>query len=150
MGRKGNGMIRLSPKKIAFLTKTPPKRRYLKLDPLDILFSEFIRKRAIERVGGCERCLTPHKWQDLQCSHFFGRTDKSTRWDEENCIGACGGCHMYLEHHPHYHDEWFKQHLGEQAFELLLSRNRVMGKPDKKALTLYYQTKIKELDKVNL
>jgi hypothetical protein len=151
---------RKPPKKMAFLTKTPPKRKTPKLDPLDILFSEFIRKRAIKRCGGCERCLTPKfdivkddgtifpAWKFLQNSHFFGRTDKSTRFDEDDCAGLCGACHMYLEHHPHYHDEWFKQHLGEQVFELLLGRNRVMGKPDKKALTLYYQTKIKELQNI--
>jgi hypothetical protein len=151
-------MKRKPPKKIAFLTKTPPKKRKTPLDPLDVLFSEFIRKRAIKRCGGCERCLTPKfdivkdngnvfpAWQFLQNSHFFGRTDKSTRFDEDNCAGLCGACHMYLEHHPHEHDAWFRQYLGDEKFELLLSRNRQREKPDKKILTIYYQSKIKELD----
>ena len=119
------------PKKIAFLTKTPPKKRYMKLDELDILFSQFIRMRAAKRCGGCERCLTPHKWQDLQCSHFYGRGDKSTRWDESNCKGTCGGCHFYLDAHPLYHVQWMEQFLGKEQFELLQGRNRQMGKPDK-------------------
>jgi hypothetical protein len=134
------------PIKIAFLTKTPPKKRYMKLDELDILFSKFIRMRAVKRTGGCERCLTPHKWQDLQCSHFYGRGDKSTRWDESNGKGTCGGCHFYLDSHPLYHVQWMEQFLGKEQFELLQGRNRQMGKPDKKILTLYYQQEIKKLE----
>ena len=73
---------------------------------LDSLFSEYIRKRAISKVGGCERCLTPKfdiqkdngdifpAWKQLQCSHFIGRSKKSTRLDEDNCIGICGACHF--------------------------------------------------------
>lgn len=29
----------------------------IRLDPLDILFSKFIRLRAMKSVHGCERCL---------------------------------------------------------------------------------------------
>jgi hypothetical protein len=141
-----------------FSKQNSPKRKAPKLDPLDILFSEYIRKRAIKRCGGCERCLTPKfdmakddgtifpAWQHLQNSHFFGRTDKATRFDEDNCAGLCGACHMYLEHHPHEHDAWFRRYLGDDKFELLLARNRQMGKPDKKMLTIYYQQQIKLLD----
>ena len=121
----------------------------MKLDELDILFSKFIRMRAVKRCGGCEKCLTPHKWQDLQCSHFFGRADKSTRWDEANGKGTCGGCHLYLDSHPLYHVQWMEQFLGEKEFELLQSRNRQMGKPDKKMLTLYYQQEIKKLENMS-
>lgn len=154
-----------TPQKSSELLKKPPKKRKPgKLDPLDILFSEFIRRRAIKRVGGCERCLTPKfdvvkddgtifpAWKSLQDSHFWGRTDKSTRWDSENSAGLCGGCHLYLEHHPHEHDTWFRQHLGETEFALLEARHRITyPKPDKKLLTIYYQQKIKELgiDNVN-
>ena len=129
------------------VSKNPPKRRYMKLDELDILFSQFIRMRAVKRCGGCERCLTPHKWQELQCSHFYGRGDKSTRWDEANGKGTCGGCHFYLDSHPLYHVQWMEKYLGKENFELLQARNRQMGKPDKKMLTLYYQQQIKLLEK---
>ena len=112
----------------------------MKEDPLDVLFRNYIQQRAIQRVGGCERCLSGKtSYKQLQCSHFHGRAKKSTRWDEDNCAGLCGGCHMYLTAHPLEHVEWFKAHLGEHEFNLLSSRMRVIGKPDKAALTLYYQ-----------
>ncbi len=105
-----------------------------KRDPLDTLVSEFIRKRAIVRVGGCERCSsqkydstredgsTYPAYMLLQCSHFIGRSTQATRWDEDNAAGLCGGCHMYLEHHPYEHTEWFTNHLGIEVMDLLRAR----------------------------
>lgn len=116
----------------------------IKLDALDILFSEFIRRRAM-LTGGCERCLTPKSdYKQLQCSHFFGRSKKSTRWDEDNAAGICFGCHQYLGSHPAEHTEWFKQRLGDK-YDLLLARTRTIGKPDKEALMLYYRSKLAEM-----
>ena len=119
----------------------------MKLNPLDILFSEFIRKRAMSRIGGCERCLK-HKvnYKHLQCSHFHGRSRKSVRWDEDNAAGLCPGCHIYFTSNPILHTEWFISYLGKQKFDMLYSRMRNMGKPDVELLSLYYKEKIKELE----
>ena len=130
----------------------------VKLDSLDALFSEFIRKRAILNVGGCERCLTPKydiqrddgtifpAWKELQCAHFHGRTKASVRFDESNAIGICGACHIYFHSHPLEHVEWFKQKLGEQAFDLLNARARTLARYlDKELIRLYLQEKIKEV-----
>jgi len=123
---------------------------------LDAIFSEYIRKRAIQRVHGCERCLTQKHdivkdngdiypaWKHLQCSHFIGRGRQSVRFDEDNAVGLCGACHIYLTSHPLEHVEWYKTRLG-QEFELLQVRMRQMGKPDVNILTLYYQEKLKQL-----
>jgi len=119
----------------------------MKLSPLDKLFSEFIRRRAIERVGGCERCLVGKTdYKQLQCSHFHGRAKKSVRWDEDNAVGLCAGCHMYLTSQPKEHFEWFKNYLGEDKLDLLSSRVRITHpKPDIELLTIYYKEKIKEI-----
>ena len=119
----------------------------MKLTPLDILFSEFIRKRAIKRVQGCERCLQGKMdYKQLQCSHFIGRARKAVRWDEDNAAGLCAGCHMYFTSHPLEHVGWFVEHLGEEKVDLLMARNRIRGKPDIEAITLYLKAKIKEMD----
>ncbi len=111
----------------------------IKLSPLDKLFSIFIRQRAMQRVGGCERCLTPKRdYNQLQCSHFHGRSRKSVRWDEDNAAGLCFGCHQHFTSHPLEHVEWFKKHLGEE-FDLLEGRMRIIGMPDVEVLTLYYK-----------
>ena len=118
----------------------------MKLDPLDKLFSEFIRRRAMQRVGGCERCLNGKiDYKQLQCSHFHGRAKKSVRWDEDNAIGLCGACHMYLGARPTEHVEFFKKLLGDK-FDLLQTRSKP-GKPDKELIQLYLRQQIEKLDK---
>ena len=113
----------------------------MKLDPLDKIFSTFIRQRAMSRVGGCERCLAQKStYKQLQCSHFHGRARRSVRWDEMNCAGLCAGCHMYLSAHPLEHVEWFKNFIGEEEFNLLSGRMRITHpKPDIELLTIYYK-----------
>lgn len=118
----------------------------VRIDPLDRLFSEYVRRKAIGKAGGCERCLAPKTdYRQLQCAHFHGRAQKSVRYDEDNCAGLCMGCHVYLDSHPLEKVEWFKQRLGEVSFDLLNARTRIPGRYlDKEALKLYYRVKIKE------
>jgi len=130
----------------------------MKLTPLDTLFSEYIRRRAIQRVGGCERCLTTKidivkdngeiypDYKQLQCSHFIGRARRAVRHDEDNAVGLCAGCHMFFTAHPLEHVQWFMEYLGEEKVDLLLARNRIREKPDVEAITLYLQTKINGLE----
>ena len=97
----------------------------IRIEPLDKLFSEFIRRRA---GHGCERCgHWKASYLELECSHFIGRAKKSVRWDEGNAAGLCFGCHQYLGSHPLEHVEWFKQRLGDK-FDLLLARSRTPAK----------------------
>ena len=119
----------------------------MKLSYLDKLYSEFIRKRAIKRVQGCERCFNgKSSWKDLQTSHFYGRSRRSVRFDETNATGLCGACHMFLSSHPQEHYEWFRNYIGEAEFMFLEGRMRQIGKVDEKLLAIYYQEKIRELD----
>ena len=118
----------------------------IEIDPLDSLFSEYIRRRAVATVGGCERCLTGKTdWKQLQCSHYHGRSKRSVRWDEDNAAGLCGACHMYFGAHPIEHVAWFVVRLGRD-YDFLLARMRNMERPDKQVLTLYYTAKIAELE----
>jgi len=129
----------------------------MKITKLDILFSEFIRKRAMLRARGCERCLAPKydtvkdnseifpAWKQLQCSHFIGRSRRVVRWDEDNACGLCAGCHMYLTAHPTEHVQWFMNYLSEEKLDLLMARNRIRGKPDIEAITLYLKARIADL-----
>jgi hypothetical protein len=118
----------------------------IKLDKLDVLFSQFIRMRAIQLVGGCERCLSPKKdYKQLQTSHFFGRSRRSVRWDEDNAIGTCGACHIYFGSHPLEHTEWFRNHLGEEKLDMLQGRMRqTHPKPDRSLIEIYLKQRLKE------
>ena len=130
----------------------------IKRDKLDDLCSEYIRRRAIQKTGGCERCLTPKydiqkedgsiypAWKQLQACHFHSRRHYSIRYDPDNLVGCCFGCHQYLDSHPLEKVEFFKARLGEDKYDMLNSRMRIIHpKPDKVLLTLYYQQKIKEV-----
>ena len=118
----------------------------IRIDPLDQLFSKYIRLRAMAEVGGCERCLQGKvDYKEIQCSHFIGRAKKSVRWDEDNAAALCLGCHAYFTAHPLEHVEWFKARLGDK-FDLLRARSRTPARQlDKTALRLYYEAKIKEV-----
>ena len=136
--------------------KRTQKYPRIRIDSLDKLVSEFARRRAIVRVGGCERCLaqkhdiqkdngdTFPAWMQLQCSHFHGRGKQSVRYDEDNVAGLCYGCHQYFTSHPAEHYRWFRERLGDR-FDLLGIRANNLGTPDKELLTLYYTQKIREL-----
>ena len=129
----------------------------MKLDKLDVIFSEYIRKRAIKRVGGCERCLRPKAdiqkdngkmfpaWKQLQCSHFHGRSSKSVRWDEDNAAGLCGACHIRFGGHGEEHRQHFIEILGQEGFDLLNARESKPGKPDKELLWIYYKEQVARL-----
>jgi lipopolysaccharide biosynthesis glycosyltransferase len=56
-------------------------------------------------------------------------------------------CHQYFHANPLEFVEWTKQRLGERDFELLQAQERIIAKPDRKLLTMYYQNKIKLLEK---
>lgn len=129
--------------------------RKVRISTEDRLFSEFIRKRAIRISGGCQRCLSPKHdilkeddsifpaWKQLQCSHLWGRRNRATRWDQDNCVGLCSGCHAYFTANPIEHQDWFREHLGEERFEQLQLRAQGVKKVDIVVVRLYLNQLLK-------
>ena len=145
------GKTKMGMKKDPNAKPKPLKRRIYSvksdISKLDKMFSEFIRKRAMQRAGGCERCLSQKSdYKQLQCSHVIGRNNRKVRWDEDNAFGLCAGCHMYLEHHPLEHQQLALDKLGQDKIDLLWARSHVRGKVDIAGLILYYTQKTKELE----
>lgn len=116
----------------------------IRIDPLDRLFSEFIRKRA---NGKCERCLKPTDFKRLQCAHFHGRANKKVRWDEKNACGLCYGCHAFLDSRFMEKAEFIKKYLGEKEAEKLNQRANwpSLKKVDKKIIEIYLKNKLNAL-----
>lgn len=129
------------------MKRTAPRKRLItsvRIDPLDKLFSTYIRMRA---NGHCERCLKPKTIKELQCCHYHGRSNRKTRWDEENCYALDAGCHNYFHAHPLEFTEWVQAKLGEERFNLLTARAyQNHSKVDRQAITLYLKAKLKELE----
>lgn len=98
----------------------------------DSVFSQYIRTRD---NWTCQRCKMQYEppTKALQCSHFFGRGRESVRFDPDNCIALCHGCHRFWEKEDReaYRDymiEW----LGQEKFDALTIRQRLPGKRDDK------------------
>lgn len=120
----------------------------MKIDPLDKLFSQYIRMRAIARVHGCERCgHWKEDYKQLDCAHLISRWHKSIRWDPDAAIGLCGGCHMWIDHEAEEKIQLLKSIVGEEGYDLLRARARTLAKyVDESAITVYLQAKIQELN----
>ena len=132
-------------------TKSKKTDRRKAMDRLDDLFRSLIRKRAMKRAGGCERCGAPkHNYKELQTAHFHSRRKYSVRWDERNAVGLCGGCHQYLDSHIDAKQEFARKYLGDEEYERLYVRAEMNTKQspiDYTLIEIYLKQKIKELEK---
>lgn len=115
----------------------------LKRNATDAVFSDYVRERAGWK---CERCKKEPK--HLECSHFYSRANKSTRWDEDNAACLCFKCHQYFTQYPAEHVEWFYKKLGDRKYEELKKRYNSIYKDicmDEKTIRLNLRLKIREL-----
>ena len=113
----------------------------IKVDRLDKLFSELIRRRAFPNCEYCGKKV--NRWEDLQCSHFIGRRKRSTRYDSDNASGVCFSCHMYLGEHPYEHTEFFKKRLGSEKLDCLIIKGNQIVKIDREKIEAELKEKLK-------
>ena len=108
----------------------------IKIDKADAMFSRYIRLRD----GKCMKCgrlgeenAEGERINGLEASHYFGRANESTRFDEENVIALCAGCHQYWgsTDREDYRDFMIRR-LGKKRFELLRFRSNQYKKKDRK------------------
>ena len=116
----------------------------IKRNKLDILFSEYIRKKA---KGICERCGRNMGWKNLDCSHFHGRRKMSVRYNEQNCSALCKGCHRFFTENPAQHTDFFIKRLGEKEYKKLMLDADIPKQPDYKLLEIYYTKLLSEIEK---
>lgn len=92
----------------------------------DRLFAALVRRR-----GRCESCGTT---RHLQCAHIHSRRYVRVRWDPDNCVCLCAGCHMYYTDNPLEFAAWLQTvRTGDQLDEL--RRRRDVGpRPDRAEL----------------
>ena len=126
--------------------KKPMKRKQIKLFPLDLLFSKYIRAKADYT---CEYCGNKPSPQGLHCSHFIGRRYRNTRWLEDNVSCVCFGCHNYFHDFPSEHRDFFIKRLGTERVEQLSILARSGNKVDLKLIEQELQMKIKMLEEQN-
>jgi 5-methylcytosine-specific restriction endonuclease McrA len=77
------------------------------------------RLEVFERDGHlCVRCRDPKR--AVQWCHIFSRRHKNLRWDADNALSMCAGCHMFWHGNPVLAVEWFRKTWPER-YERILS-----------------------------
>lgn len=110
----------------------------IKRRPSDIIYSKYIVEKA-DRI--CARC---HKEaESIQCSHFWGRANESTRFNDENCDAFCFKCHQDLGANPGDFRDWKFKQLGHRRYIALEILKNTYKKRDDK-LDLIYAKRIYE------
>lgn len=110
----------------------------------DKYFSDYVREKA---NWCCERCKADHhtERQTLHLSHFWGRKNKSVRFDEENAAALCFSCHRRFTENPPEHAQFFLKKLGLKRYDALCARARIPQRVDETAIALGYKMEIKKL-----
>jgi hypothetical protein len=92
----------------------------IRRDAADKRFSDQIRERD---NWTCRRCgSTPVSHQGLDCAHHFTRRTRATRFDPDNALALCTGCHFHLDGHPIEKEAFWRSVIGNERFEALAAR----------------------------
>jgi len=115
----------------------------IKIDPLDALFSKYIRMKAHWK---CERCGNTPARRGLHCHHFERRRKQSTRFDPDNCLSLCLGCHQFFGENREEEELFMINKLGADRFNMLRARARTPQKPDRQAIRLWLKEELKKYE----
>lgn len=103
----------------------------VKLRKTDRLYTQHIR---IRDQYICQRCgrVYPDGGRGLHTSHYWGRGRENTRFDEDNCIALCFGCHQLWGHGDGRGEymSFMRKKLGEKGYDLLEFRAHLYKKRD--------------------
>ena len=113
------------------LTRSGLKRK------LDKLVSEITRSR-----GYCIKC---GKSDNLQAAHIFSRNMLSVRWDLDNVLCLCAGCHFEAHAKPIFFAEFVKGYLESYKYTQLKLKARMIVKWSVADLQTLY-AKLKEVE----
>lgn len=112
-----------------------------KIDKADKAFSLYIKELANWKCEFCGKDFSNNR-QYLQCSHYWGRVNESTRFDPNNANAFCSYHHNYLGHGEGRDDyRAFKiKQLSECGFKILeVCKNNYKKKDRKMAYIIYKQ-----------
>jgi len=115
----------------------------------DRLFREYIRIRDDYTCQRCGHKFNPDEnLQGLHVSHYWGRGRENTRFDEDNCILLCWGCHRIWGHGDGKQEyiDFMKNKLGQQGFDNLDIRAHLRKKKDDALMVIYLKQLLQEVN----
>ena len=116
----------------------------MKRDKFDIIVSKITRLRE---GNCCEACKI--KFDRTECAHIFGRRHKSVRWDLDNVLCLCHGCHRKYTENPVDFTRFLERYMGIDALDKLRLkawRTKKWTKTEKADLYEYLKAKLKEVE----
>jgi 5-methylcytosine-specific restriction endonuclease McrA len=100
-------------------------KRTLKLAKMKWELDRIAKAQVFERDGHkCIRCGATNR--QLQPAHVLSRTHLCLRWEPENLMSLCGGCHLAWHHEPAMAVEWFTKTYSDRWFRI---KNVLMVNP---------------------
>jgi hypothetical protein len=101
----------------------------------DKLFSRYIRGLY---NWTCQRCGTQYEpnSQGLHCSHYWSRSHESTRFDPDNCLPLCFGCHQLWGHGDlkKQYENHLRNKLSDKGYANLERKAHTYKKKDDKVI----------------
>lgn len=95
----------------------------------DVLVSTLVRKQGL-----CDRCGST---KNLQAAHIISRTYMATRFDLENLLCLCAGCHLYWWHkEPIEAARWLEEKYPGR-YDRLNVKRQAISKIDIQGMYLY-------------
>jgi len=117
----------------------------IRLRATDRLFSQYIRQRDKFTCQRCRHIFPSDDAQGLDNSHYWGRWHENTRFDEDNCISLCCGCHrIWAEEGREEYKAFMVHRLGERGYDLLEYRHNLYKKRDDKSDSMILKQMLKE------
>ena len=96
----------------------------------------------------CVKCLQlkkSHNRERLQWAHIHTRGVHSLRWEPDNSLCLCSGCHYQGHLHPTEFSRWFEAAYPKRAAHLTLLR-QTKRKIDRVAMRLWLEQQIAKLE----
>lgn len=95
----------------------PKAKRKRLIKDLDALCRIIVFKR--DKV--CQKC--GRSTGKLDWSHIYSRRYKQIRWNPENSMIFCAGCHIFFHQNPLEFTDFIRAKLGDRLDRLTLKRN---------------------------
>ena len=115
----------------------------IKRDKYDKAASDLIR--ALHNHT-CEHC---GKQGRMEAAHIFGRRHQSTRYDMDNLLCLCNGCHRNFTENPVVFTDWLYQYKGRDHVNKICKRAWTVKKwvkGEKDDLLCDMRMKLKEIE----
>ena len=123
----------------------------MKLNILDKVFSEYIRRRDADMNGKVKCCTCNNKkhWKKMDAGHWLSRGRLATRYHEKNCHAQCITCNQFKSGNPEAYDRFIINKYGMDVFDSLIELSQTEVKWmqfEIDEMVEVYKKKIKDLD----